>query len=336
MTNYSAWNVSTRDFPSKAPIERQIAFLCRYATLAPSVHNVQPWRFEVAGSALRVYLATERTLEAGDPTGRESWLSIGAAIENLIVAAEYFGLNATETRRNAGSIEYEFLPGESRPELELLLNAAVRRASNREPYSLTPVAREALDEISGGRHDGIQVVASSDRKLIELVANLTGRAIAIALGNPSFRDELSSLVHSSWTKKSTGMPGFGLAVSGVRSLIENKLIRSGVLADAQGKKEHDVLIRSGAMVLVFSEGDTQPYWISAGRAYQHAALVATAHGLDTATMAATVEAADFHLDVERFCNASGRLQVVMRIGEAAKAARHSPRLNVEDVLTFSS
>ncbi len=336
MTNYSAWDVSSQDFPIKGAIEKQIEFLCRYAILAPSVHNVQPWRFEIDNSTLRVFLAKERTLEAGDPTGREGWLSIGAAIENLLVAAKYFGLSAAEIRRNAHSVEYAFTPGQADLHLEPLMQAMVNRASNREPYSSTPVARETLDEIAGNQDEGVQVVASSDRKLIELIANLTGRAIAIALGNPSFRDELSSLVRSSWTKKSTGMPGFGLAVSGARSLIENKLIRSGATADAQGKKEHDVLIHSGAVVLVFADGDTQPYWINAGRAYQRAALVATAHSLDTATMAATVEAADFHLDVERYCDTGGRLLAVMRIGHSGKPARHSPRLAAHEVVTFSS
>lgn len=64
-----------------------------YAALAPSGHNTQPWTVDVIGPAhWRIGSSAERRLPAVDPAGRETWLSIGAFLENLIVAAHAAGL----------------------------------------------------------------------------------------------------------------------------------------------------------------------------------------------------------------------------------------------------
>ncbi|HEY9484846.1 MAG TPA: nitroreductase, partial [Micromonosporaceae bacterium] len=54
--------------------------------MAPSIHNSQPWRFRVAGDRIEVMLDRDRLLSAIDPTGREAWMSVGAALLNLRVA----------------------------------------------------------------------------------------------------------------------------------------------------------------------------------------------------------------------------------------------------------
>ena len=40
------------------------------AVAAPSMDNTQPWRFEVGGHVIDLFLDGSRTLPAEDPTGR--------------------------------------------------------------------------------------------------------------------------------------------------------------------------------------------------------------------------------------------------------------------------
>lgn len=61
------------------------------AVAAPSMHNTQPWRFEVEGHVVDVYLDGSRTLPAEDPTGRAMRIAAGAATFNLRCAAETLG-----------------------------------------------------------------------------------------------------------------------------------------------------------------------------------------------------------------------------------------------------
>ena len=56
---------------------------------APSAHNTQPWRLRYEPGAIRVGWDPAHTLPAGDPTGRDLRLSLGAFVETcLIVAAD--------------------------------------------------------------------------------------------------------------------------------------------------------------------------------------------------------------------------------------------------------
>src|SRR6185436_15561917 len=53
------------------------------AVRAPSVHNTQPWRFRPTNSAIELYADPTRRLDVLDPTGREMFLSCGAALFGL-------------------------------------------------------------------------------------------------------------------------------------------------------------------------------------------------------------------------------------------------------------
>ncbi|WP_374928154.1 hypothetical protein [Kytococcus sedentarius] len=62
---------------------------------APSAHNTQPWTVEATGDArLAIGWQADRTLPAGDPTGRDLLLSLGCVAEALSVVAADLGFTA--------------------------------------------------------------------------------------------------------------------------------------------------------------------------------------------------------------------------------------------------
>jgi nitroreductase len=65
--------------------------LVEYAILAPSSHNSQPWTFAVSEDEIRIFVDRDRWLPMADPDQRELYVSIGCALENLLIAAERFG-----------------------------------------------------------------------------------------------------------------------------------------------------------------------------------------------------------------------------------------------------
>ena len=86
-----AWRVSEDDFPRSSPVEAQLGFLLRYAILAPSVRNTQPWAFSVRGNRVHLFADFRKAQPVADPDRRELYISLGCALENLLVAAEHFG-----------------------------------------------------------------------------------------------------------------------------------------------------------------------------------------------------------------------------------------------------
>ena len=72
----------------------QLREIVRYATLAPSGHNTQPWKFAVAENTIRIFPDYDRQLPVVDPEHRELFISLGCALENLVVAAAGAGYAA--------------------------------------------------------------------------------------------------------------------------------------------------------------------------------------------------------------------------------------------------
>src|SRR6056297_1322886 len=89
----SIWDVEADDFPSDGTIDDQATFLLRYAILAPSSHNSQPWTFDVNGGEIGIAADESRWLDSADPDQRELYISVGCAVENCCVAAERFGFD---------------------------------------------------------------------------------------------------------------------------------------------------------------------------------------------------------------------------------------------------
>ena len=67
------------------------------AVLAPSLHNTQPWRFRVGSRSVRVYRDLDRWLRLEDPTRSGLYISLGAAVLNVRVAAAELGRLAQVT-----------------------------------------------------------------------------------------------------------------------------------------------------------------------------------------------------------------------------------------------
>ena len=66
--------------------------ILNYASLAGSSHNSQPWKVEVfPNDSILVFADTSRLLNVVDPKGIELYISIGAFIENLDIAANALG-----------------------------------------------------------------------------------------------------------------------------------------------------------------------------------------------------------------------------------------------------
>ncbi len=62
------WLVDDAKFPAAGSEADLLLFGLRYAVLAPSSHNSQPWLFHVDGNAVEIYADPARRLPVVDPT----------------------------------------------------------------------------------------------------------------------------------------------------------------------------------------------------------------------------------------------------------------------------
>jgi hypothetical protein len=85
------WTVRVEDLAAAATTREKMGVLARYGLMAPSTKNTQPWRFRVSDDALFLHADRSRRLPVADGDLRELHLSLGCALENLLIAGEHFG-----------------------------------------------------------------------------------------------------------------------------------------------------------------------------------------------------------------------------------------------------
>ena len=84
--NLTAWTVYASDFPASGATIDKARFAVRYAILAPSSHNTQPWRYIINGDELLLCADRTRSLPNIDPFDREL---IIAPLLSIIVDDEF-------------------------------------------------------------------------------------------------------------------------------------------------------------------------------------------------------------------------------------------------------
>ncbi|MEW5961151.1 MAG: twin-arginine translocation signal domain-containing protein, partial [Chloroflexota bacterium] len=92
LSEYAPWldyegqvEQTLRPFAKEATMSAQMLELIRYATLAANGHNTQPWKFAVKENEIEIQPDYTRRLPVVDPHDRELWISLGCALENLLV-----------------------------------------------------------------------------------------------------------------------------------------------------------------------------------------------------------------------------------------------------------
>jgi hypothetical protein len=219
------------------------------ALLAPSPHNAQAWVFHLAGDQqVDLYADKSRSIGAVDPFDRELHVGLGAALENLVLAARADGRQPHLTLLPQGAFashvaRVDLTLGQRQP--TALYNAIADRHTNRYAYQDRTIPKAALSHISGlaaGLPDTsiMWVTSPSDRAALgqELVA--ATEAIA--------NDHEQSVSDYAWFCQSW-------------DAIQTK--RDGITVDASGLSD---LVAAAAKILpAQSREATDDAWITATR-----------------------------------------------------------------------
>lgn len=337
--SYGAWAVHAEDFPRSGSVEDQLRFLLRYAVLAPSAHNTQPWTFRVEVNHVTLFPDFSRALPVSDPTHRELYLSLGCALANLLIAAEHFGFRTTLEEFPPGTggavARIAVVAGaEKSPNADALLAAIPLRHTNRGAYEHRAVPSDVLQRLRALVNDAAAVrldLVTQEEKILAL-ADLTARATNDTLGRADFRAELSQWVRNNFTGKTDGMPGFAVGVPDFPSLLAPVMVRLPAMAKTEARKARDRIAGSPLAAVVSTREDAPPAWVKAGVLFERLALAATAAGLRSAPYAGAFEAGSLHQDVERLLGISGfRSQTLLRIGYGPKDPHPTPRRSAEEV-----
>ncbi len=321
-----AWDVKESDFPANGSDEEKLQFLLSYAILAPSSHNSQPWKFNVSGDEIRLYADKTRWLKVADADQRELHISLGCALENLLVAAEHFGYGHNVT----------YFPGDEdlvaivklMPDGQLsrdpsLFDAMLARHTNRKIYENRAVPVSALQMLRNqSADDDLQLYLTSDPETINSFGDLVVQADKIQYGNPDYRSELGF-----WLGQGVMGP------TGIQAKIAQLYV---VLFDAgsgQMKSDEELVNSTPVLGFISSRENDRTSQVKVGQLFERVWLAAEAEGIRLHPMSQALEVPETKSELAELVPEKGLYpQQTFRLGYAEPEEGHTPRRPVADVI----
>lgn len=319
----------------KTAESQDILFECiAAATLAPSSHNTQPWRFRLLRDNLDLIADRTRALPANDPYDRELTLSCGAALFNLRVAAAARSWTAMVdefpfpddvdllARINLYTGPAAPLKGARR-----LAAAIPGRRTYRKRFLDDPVPQSTIDALvtaAEAEHCfAAPIVGSAAR---ESTADLIAEADQIQWADPVWRREISSWMHPQRRNE-----GFG--IQGLSHRAAQVVARSFDLGTGVAARDREILAGSPLLFVVGSAADTDPDWLRAGQAMQRVLLTAFEHGLQASFLNQPLHLARLRQRIQELAPGAHTPQVLLRLGRPADTLAPVVRRPTSDVMT---
>lgn len=270
----TGWHVREEDFPADSSFQEKMKFFLRYAILAPSSHNTQPWRFGIGRDQISVFADFSRSLPVADPDNRELYISIGCSIENIILASIHFGYVPLVTYFPEGMgsdcvARIKFSEGDtSETEYGDLFDSIPLRHTNRSLYERKQISDDILAKLKKCTSEGVRVDFISDNRKKSQIAGLVNEGDLIQFNYPAYRKELGY-----WIGQGVfGHKGFVASIG--QFLMSN--LNPGKRVGRSDKK----LIENCPVFAVMSSVENDKLlWLKTGESYQRIALLATSLGL---------------------------------------------------------
>jgi hypothetical protein len=333
----------------------------RAAILAANPHDTQPWLFQVQESGMTLFANRARNLGSFDPFRREMHLGLGAAIENLVLAARALGFSAdinpldgrlTLSPDNSPVAVARITLKSSPPVRGPLFDVIPYRHTNRGAYRPDQlVGAGTLQRLAALVDDeSVRAVFVTDKVARgELGALIVAATIRI-VGDPQMSADSARWFRTGRRDIAAHRDGVTVDTSGVSPFLT---ATSKMLPDLDGKSADQYWLATTrdtevptapvlGMLLVRNRLDMRSA-IAAGRAWQRLHLALTAASLAAQPLNQPVECVDrsamlggpdnFGPAMAKFAGMPGWEPTFMfRLGVADRAAGPSPRRSLDEVL----
>jgi hypothetical protein len=326
--------LARRPFEPAAAHRAVMRELVRCASLAASGHNSQPWKFALSEDQIELRPDLSRRLPSVDPEDRELWISLGCALENLLVAARASG-HTPEVEYPGTSDVIRVRLTDAAPSEMAAFDAIFRRQNTRSEYDGRPIRPHSFDQLQAvPLEPGIHVryaLKPADRKV---VADYVYQGNVQQFGDKAFLRELSDWVRFNKREALASLDGLYAPCTGSPQVPRwiGQLVLSGIKPAPQGDADKKKLATSSGAFVVASETESKTAWVRAGQVYERLALEMTSLDIRSAFMNQPIEVATIRSQFGTAIGLGSALpQLLVRFGYADLMPR-SLRRPVEQLL----
>lgn len=306
------------------------------ATLAPSMHNAQPWRFQLHPGTIEIHLDPDRVPAVADPHWWGARLACGAALFNLRVALAVQGHDHTVTvmpdARVPTLVARVAVSGTraATPEERALFEAIPHRHSNRYPFLDTPVPVEHRARLrAAAQRECAWLDFLLGPAAIESAAELVRLADRRLSRDSAYRAEIAGWTRYGGEQCTDGVPE---AAGGPAPAPQELLPRREFGGEPASVRDYE---REPVIGVLGSLGGSSRDEVIAGQALQRVLLTLTQYRLVASLLSQPIEVPEVREQLRIGLGRYGPPQMVLRIGYGTPGPT-APRRPVEDVIEVVS
>ena len=310
--------------------------IASYASKAPSGHNTQPWKFHITDSTITVLPNLDVALPVVDRNNRELFISLGCAVENLCIAASYFGYTTHIIECSIEAIILELTKNALTIE-DSLFHQIEKRQTNRNIYNGNKISDGILQQLQSiPKENGIQFYFTEiNTPFANTITQYIMKGNEIQMADIAFKNELLSWMRFNKKQVDATHNGLSYLVFGnppLPRILARPIVSLFLKPNAQNKSDRKKIDSSSHFVVCATQRDTIEEWINLGRTLQRFLLKVTEIGISYAFLNQPCEVAALAFDLrEKLPVNKEHPTLIMRIGYA-KQIPYSPRKKIETLL----
>jgi nitroreductase len=342
---YAAWDQWDRP-------GRDVLNLVRAGVLAASAHNTQPWLFRVGRDHIDLYADLQRSTGSMDPLRREMHVSLGCAVENMVLAGPPNGRRPAvvlmpdpERTGHVARIRLDPAPVAHSP----LYAAVPKRHTNRGAYDTGhPLTADVVAGLHGliGAGAGVRLLWLAGEENKHVFGGLTVRATEAIIADPRQAADDFAWYRTGWQQIQSRKDGITIDASGQPPLIRAaaKLLGTSREQNQDGwlRATRDTQVATAAAfgILIVRDRLDAVQRLETGRVWQRMHLWATTRGLGVQPLNQVLERMDREHTAglpPHFTDAMAGLLpkgwhplMAFRVGRPTAGALASPRRPAED------
>jgi hypothetical protein len=328
----SCSGVKRSDFPASDEeiqgLDEEGAKILRYASLAPSGHNSQPWFVKVLNKREWVIGADpERRLPAVDPENRELLLSIGTFAENLFLAASALGFDAQMEviARSPNDPELIHVSLKAAKPANYPLERLTLRRTVKKGFRSEEIKKQDI-EILSEPHEGKLFYYPRNTEHAECIQEMTVDAYRAQTHRDEAQKELARWIRFSNQEARENRDGLtteGMEITGFAGwFVRHFMEKNDVMGERFKKQGIEIASRwaaeGGGWIIITSKGREVADLLETGRRFERTALLARERNIALHPMTQVLEEEKGRQEIASHHGADIVPQFVLRVGYLEK------------------
>jgi hypothetical protein len=323
-----------RPFDTDSTGSAHIRELIRYATLAANGHNTQAWKFAIQENVIVIYPDYARRLPIVDRDDRELWISLGCALENLLIAARATGYAPEVVYPELDDFILVHLAADT-PQKSSLFDAIPRRQTTRSQYNGQTVETALFDQLVDMHQEpGVLLHFVTEPAEFERVVEYVNLGSMSQYADKAFVDELITWLRFTRKEALASLDGLYTPSSGNPEVPRwlGQMFVSGTTPQQQADTDTRKMRSSPHALVIASETEDKTAWVRTGQVYERLALTMTELSIQSAFLNQPLEVSNLRSEFQSAMALGEALpQLLIRFGYGNPMPR-SLRRPVENVL----